>query len=186
MLLAVLLLQATFQSPRVVESSGVAASRAYPGVLWTHNDSGDGPYLYATTLDGRDLGWLLVPGAEAIDWEDIALGPCPAAFAERASGRKTPRRARSDNARARWAGRRRRARRPRRPQGSNARDRAWHSRPRGTAPWTDSRSPPRGRRSSATPFPVWPSRESETVVRPRSAGAAWRHGDRRADTVPAR
>jgi hypothetical protein len=83
MLLAVLLLQATFQSPRVVESSGVAASRAYPGVLWTHNDSGDGPYLYATTLDGRDLGWLLVPGAEAIDWEDIALGPCPAAFAER-------------------------------------------------------------------------------------------------------
>jgi hypothetical protein len=77
MLFALLFLQATFQSPRVVESSGVAVSRAYPGVLWTHNDSGDGPYVYATTLQGRDLGWLLVPGAEAIDWEDMSLGPCP-------------------------------------------------------------------------------------------------------------
>jgi hypothetical protein len=46
-------------------------------VLWTHNDSGDGPYLYATDLQGRDLGFLLVPGAEATDWEDMALGPCP-------------------------------------------------------------------------------------------------------------
>ena len=74
---ALLLLQATFQSPRLVESSGVAVSRTYPGVLWTHNDSGDGPYLYATDLRGTDRGALLVPGAQAIDWEDIALGPCP-------------------------------------------------------------------------------------------------------------
>jgi hypothetical protein len=71
------LLQAQFQSPRLIESSGVAASRAHPGILWTHNDSGDGPYLYATDLEGRDLGFLLVPGAEANDWEDMALGPCP-------------------------------------------------------------------------------------------------------------
>src|SRR5207237_2233098 len=42
---ALLLMQATFQSPRLVESSGVAVSRAHPGVLWTHNDSGDAPYL---------------------------------------------------------------------------------------------------------------------------------------------
>ena len=66
-----------FASPRVVESSGVAVSRAHPGVLWTHNDSGDGPYLYATDLRGSDLGFLLVSGAAAIDWEDMALGPCP-------------------------------------------------------------------------------------------------------------
>lgn len=66
-----------FESRRVLESSGVAVSRAHPGVLWTHNDSGDGPYLYATDLRGRDLGFLLVPGADAIDWEDVALGPCP-------------------------------------------------------------------------------------------------------------
>lgn len=78
---ALLVLQATFQSPRLVESSGVAVSRAYPDVLWTHNDSGDGPYLYATDLRGTDRGALLVPGAEAFDWEDIALGPCPIPFA---------------------------------------------------------------------------------------------------------
>lgn len=77
---ALLLLQATFQAPRLVESSGVAVSRAYPDVLWTHNDSGDGPYLYATDLRGTDRGALLVPGAMAIDWEDMALGPCPVAF----------------------------------------------------------------------------------------------------------
>jgi hypothetical protein len=82
---ALLLLQAMFQSPRVVESSGVAVSRAYPDVLWTHNDSGDGPYLYATDLRGTDRGALLVPGAQAIDWEDISLGPCP--FAVRARPR---------------------------------------------------------------------------------------------------
>jgi hypothetical protein len=74
---ALLVLQAPIQSPRLVESSGVAVSHAHPGILWSHNDSGDGPYLYATDIDGRDLGFLLVPGAEAIDWEDIALGPCP-------------------------------------------------------------------------------------------------------------
>jgi hypothetical protein len=84
MLLAALLLlqtaaasRAVFQSPRLRESSGVAVSHAYPGVLWTHNDSGDGPYLYATDVNGRDRGFLLVPGATAIDWEDMALGPCP-------------------------------------------------------------------------------------------------------------
>lgn len=74
---ALLLLQATFQSPRLTESSGVAVSRAHPDVVWTHNDSGDGPYLYATDLHGTDRGWLLVSGAQAIDWEDMALGPCP-------------------------------------------------------------------------------------------------------------
>lgn len=77
---ALLVLQATFQSPRVVESSGVAVSRAFPGVLWTHNDSGDRPHLYATDLQGRDKGWLLVPGANAVDWEDMALGPCPVLY----------------------------------------------------------------------------------------------------------
>src|SRR6266581_1388313 len=77
---ALLLLQATFHSPRLVESSGVAVSRADPGVLWTHNDSGDGPYLYAADLRGTDRGALLVPGAQAIDWEDMSLGPCPVAF----------------------------------------------------------------------------------------------------------
>lgn len=88
MLLSLLLLQSaapavsstltgTFKSPRVTESSGVVVSRAHPGILWTHNDTGDGPFLYATDLSGHDRGAILVSGADAIDWEDLGSGPCP-------------------------------------------------------------------------------------------------------------
>lgn len=63
---------------RMVESSGVAVSRAHPGLLWTHNDSGDDAYVYATDLAGRDRGAVRVRGATAVDWEDITLAPCPA------------------------------------------------------------------------------------------------------------
>ncbi len=68
-----------FASPRIRESSGVAASRRHRPILWTHNDSGDDPVIYATDLEGRDLGFVRVAGAQARDWEDLALGPCPAA-----------------------------------------------------------------------------------------------------------
>ena len=64
---------------RMSESSGIVVSRTHRGVLWTHNDSGDGPYLYATDLAGTDRGTVRVRGARAVDWEDIALGPCPTA-----------------------------------------------------------------------------------------------------------
>lgn len=66
-----------FAAARLTESSGVAVSHAHPGILWTHNDSGDGPYVYATDLHGSDRGAVRVAGARAVDWEDIALGPCP-------------------------------------------------------------------------------------------------------------
>lgn len=62
----------------VRESSGVAVSRAHPGVFWTHNDSGNAPELFAMNSMGRLLGRLPVGGAKNQDWEDIALGPCPA------------------------------------------------------------------------------------------------------------
>jgi len=68
----------TFENLKLRESSGVAVSLSHPGVLWTHQDSGDGPFLYATTLEGRDLGRFRVAGAVARDWEDIAAGACPA------------------------------------------------------------------------------------------------------------
>jgi hypothetical protein len=66
---------ARIASPRLLESSGVVAS-ARPGVFWTHNDSGDEPFLYAIDSAGRDLGRLRVRGAGAVDWEDIDAGPC--------------------------------------------------------------------------------------------------------------
>ena len=63
-------------APRLDESSGAAMSALVPGVVWTHNDSGDGPFLYATDSSGRDLGRVRVDGAHATDWEDLAAGPC--------------------------------------------------------------------------------------------------------------
>jgi hypothetical protein len=59
------------------ESSGVAASRRNPGLFWTHNDSGDGPYLYAFDGRGARRGVWRVTGARANDWEDMAAGPGP-------------------------------------------------------------------------------------------------------------
>jgi hypothetical protein len=70
-------LSGPLQNPRLLESSGVAVSRAQRGVIWTHNDSGDGPFIYATDTAGADRGALRVTGAAALDWEDMALGPCP-------------------------------------------------------------------------------------------------------------
>ncbi|MBI4421092.1 MAG: hypothetical protein HY560_09725 [Gemmatimonadetes bacterium] len=67
------------RSPRLFESSGVAVSRHQRGVLWTHNDSGDPAMIYAINLAGDLLAMYRVPGATNEDWEDIALGPCPAA-----------------------------------------------------------------------------------------------------------
>jgi hypothetical protein len=61
----------------VTEASGLAASRQNPGVLWTHNDSGDRARLFAMATDGRELGSYSVKKAKAIDWEDLALGPGP-------------------------------------------------------------------------------------------------------------
>lgn len=57
----------------VKESSGLAYSLVNPGVLWTHNDSGDKPRLFAFGSDCRDLGVLSVKGASARDWEDISI-----------------------------------------------------------------------------------------------------------------
>ena len=64
-------------SPEVDEASGLAASRRNPGVLWVHNDSGDEPRIFAMTVDGRHLGALVLVGAFARDYEDMAIGPGP-------------------------------------------------------------------------------------------------------------
>ncbi len=61
----------------VVESSGLAPSRARPGVLYTHDDANNAPSLYAVDLDGRFLGEHPVEGLGMVDWEDLAAGPCP-------------------------------------------------------------------------------------------------------------
>ena len=62
-------------STELVEASGLVASRDRDGVLWSHNDSGGKAELFALGLDGSDLGRLELTGAQAVDWEDIALLP---------------------------------------------------------------------------------------------------------------
>jgi len=67
----------TIKSESVTESSGLVASRTTPGAYWTHNDSGDGPFIYAFNTRGEALGTFRVTGANARDWEDISAGPGP-------------------------------------------------------------------------------------------------------------
>ena len=67
----------TIKEKSITESSGLAASRSTPGAYWTHNDSGDGPFIYAFDTRGDSLGIFRVTGAQARDWEDMAAGPGP-------------------------------------------------------------------------------------------------------------
>ncbi|MEY2441539.1 MAG: hypothetical protein QOJ46_965, partial [bacterium] len=60
--------------PAATELSGLVLSRSQRGVLWTHNDSGDSPRIFAFGLDGRLLAEVALAGAAAFDWEDIAAG----------------------------------------------------------------------------------------------------------------
>jgi len=54
------------------ETSGLAASRRTPELLWIHNDSKGEPVLYAIGTDGRLRGTVRITGVKNIDWEDIA------------------------------------------------------------------------------------------------------------------
>lgn len=62
-------------NPRLQESSGVVASRQYPGIFWSHTDGG-GPkkqHLFAIRRDGSSVGQVFVGGVLITDWEDIAI-----------------------------------------------------------------------------------------------------------------
>jgi hypothetical protein len=59
-------------SKEIGESSGVVASRRYEGILYTHNDSGNSPSVYAIKADGTVLREYRIPSKHT-DWEDIAI-----------------------------------------------------------------------------------------------------------------
>ncbi|MFH8474688.1 WD40 repeat domain-containing protein [Streptomyces sp. NPDC018000] len=65
------------EDPRIAESSGLAASRAHPGIYWTHNDSDDGPYVYAVdSRTGKIVATITMRGVgQPRDVEAISLGP---------------------------------------------------------------------------------------------------------------
>ncbi|MFJ4849471.1 hypothetical protein [Streptomyces sp. NPDC088733] len=67
----------TMTDPRITESSGLAASRLHKGVYWTHNDSSDGPYVYAVdSATGKTVATVTMRGVgRPRDVEAISIGP---------------------------------------------------------------------------------------------------------------
>jgi hypothetical protein len=65
----------TVASDELDETSGLAASRTTPGLLWAHDDSGGDATVHAVGADGGDRGTYRLDGVEARDWEDMARGP---------------------------------------------------------------------------------------------------------------
>lgn len=67
----------TIEDPRITESSGLAASRVHPGIYWTHNDSDDGPYVFAVdSRTGKTVATITMRGVgEPRDVEGISIGP---------------------------------------------------------------------------------------------------------------
>lgn len=61
----------------LTEASGLAVSRRDVRVLWSHNDAGGKPKLFALDRSGRELGSYAIKGADLVDWEDLCLGPSP-------------------------------------------------------------------------------------------------------------
>ncbi|MGW8374383.1 hypothetical protein [Streptomyces sp. ODS28] len=66
----------TLKDRRIDESSGLAASHAHKGVYWTHNDSDDGPYIYAVDgKTGKTVATVTLRGVDPRDVEAISVGP---------------------------------------------------------------------------------------------------------------
>jgi hypothetical protein len=65
-------------SSALSEVSGVVESRRTPGVVFAHNDSGDSARFFALGAGGHKVGEYHLRGATAVDWEDLAIGPCDA------------------------------------------------------------------------------------------------------------
>jgi hypothetical protein len=63
--------------PEIWEASGAALASGSPPRLWVINDSEE-PIVYGVEPDGRIADRVRVPGVTVQDWEDLALGPCPA------------------------------------------------------------------------------------------------------------
>ena len=62
------------EDPRITESSGLALSRAYDGIVYTINDSGNDPLIFAIELKtGRTVGVTRVEGGTLSDTEALAI-----------------------------------------------------------------------------------------------------------------
>lgn len=62
--------------PDIPETSGLAVSRRDPGLLWSHNDSGNAAELFGLDLTGTVRQRVRVP-IQTRDLEDISAARCP-------------------------------------------------------------------------------------------------------------
>ncbi len=64
------------ENKTIKEASGLVESIENPSGLWTHNDGGDGPFLYfISNQDAKILKKVSLVGIKNEDWEDLAIGP---------------------------------------------------------------------------------------------------------------
>ena len=64
------------QHPDITETSGIGQSNKDPEVIWLHNDSGDGAFVYAIDTTGSSIGTIELD-TPAIDWEDMSTVQLP-------------------------------------------------------------------------------------------------------------
>lgn len=62
----------------LVENSAATVSDDQPDVIFTINDSGNDPILFAFDTTGADRGAWRVDSARNVDWENASIGPCGA------------------------------------------------------------------------------------------------------------
>lgn len=60
----------------IEEASGLVVSSVHAGIVYVHNDSGDSARFFALEPSGLLRGTFDLAPAQAIDWEDMARGPC--------------------------------------------------------------------------------------------------------------
>lgn len=60
----------------IPESSGIVISTQNPGILWTHNDSGNDPIVYGVYPKYGIVAKINLLEVEGRDIEDIAIAPC--------------------------------------------------------------------------------------------------------------
>lgn len=62
------------QDDALTEASGAAVG--VRGTIWSLNDSGNDPWLFALDSAGTARGRVRVEGAKNADWEALSVGPC--------------------------------------------------------------------------------------------------------------
>jgi hypothetical protein len=65
------------EGKKMQEASGLAASISNPGMLWTHNDSGNDAEIFLIDKTGKLKSTVSLPDLKNRDWEDIVAGPGP-------------------------------------------------------------------------------------------------------------